>query len=79
MADFTKNDFINDKEKMADFIRLSKQEFLQCYSYLTEQEYENTKKIYERTNKQRGRYGKKIHNNLQSRHRLVDLDTRNTD
>lgn len=53
MADFTKNDFINDKEKMADFIRLTKQEFLICYSYLTEQEYENTKKIYEQNKKQR--------------------------
>lgn len=51
MADFTKNDFINDKEKMADFIRLSKQEFLLCYSYLTEQEYENTKKYTNKTKK----------------------------
>ena len=34
--------FINDKEKMRDFYILSKQEFLQSYSYLTELEYDLT-------------------------------------
>lgn len=45
--------FINDKEKMRDFKELSKKDFLLSYSYLTEQEYDNTaremlKKLYER-------------------------------
>ena len=36
--------FIDDVEKMADFFILSKQDFLQSYSYLTDIEYELTKK-----------------------------------
>ena len=36
--------FSNDKEKMIDFLELTKDEFLQSYSYLTEKEYEETKK-----------------------------------
>jgi len=36
--------FIDDKEKMRDFKILSKQEFLQSYSYLTELEYDLTAK-----------------------------------
>ena len=39
--------FVFDKEKMADFKRLSKDEFLKSYSYLTEKEYDNTVKVYE--------------------------------
>ncbi len=35
-------DFCNDKEKMVDFMQLSKEEFLQSYSYLSEQEYDDT-------------------------------------
>ena len=31
--------FINDKEKMSDFILISKEEFLESYSYLTEESY----------------------------------------
>lgn len=38
--------FIDDKEKMNDFKNLSKNEFLKSYSYLTEEEYDNTKEIY---------------------------------
>ncbi|CDE10305.1 unknown [Clostridium sp. CAG:354] len=38
--------FIDDKEKMNDFKNLSKNEFLKSYSYLTEEEYDNTKTIY---------------------------------
>lgn len=34
--------FINDKEKMVDIFLLTKTEFLNSYSYLTEEEYENT-------------------------------------
>lgn len=35
-------DFTDDEEKMLDFSELSMDEFLQSYSYLTEQEYLNT-------------------------------------
>lgn len=38
--------FIDDKEKMKDFKILSKNEFLKSYSYLTDDEYDNTRKIY---------------------------------
>lgn len=34
--------FIDDKEKMKDLFKLSKNDFLKMYSYLTEEEYENT-------------------------------------
>ena len=34
--------FIDDKEKMEDFYKLSKEEFLNSYSYLTEKEYNET-------------------------------------
>ena len=40
-----KANFYKDKEKMHDFFILSKEEFLQSYSYLTEEEYDNTKQI----------------------------------
>jgi len=36
--------FITDKEKMRDFNILTKQEFLESYSYLTETEYDLTVK-----------------------------------
>jgi hypothetical protein len=38
--------FINDEEKMRDFIMLTKSEFLNQYSYLTEADYDATEKIY---------------------------------
>lgn len=41
---FSPIDFVGDEEKMIDFIGLSKEEFLASYSYLTEAEYEATKK-----------------------------------
>ena len=44
-------DFIDDEEKMYDFVRLTKEEFLSSYSYLTEDEYNNTKKLYEERNR----------------------------
>ena len=37
--------FLFDAEKMQDFIYLSKDEFLQSYSYLTEEEYDDTMKV----------------------------------
>ena len=39
--------FIDDEEKMKDFTRLTKEEFLRSYSYLTDKEYENTKRDLE--------------------------------
>lgn len=35
-------DFTTDWEKMYDFWRMSKAEFLNSYSYLTEEEYDDT-------------------------------------
>jgi hypothetical protein len=43
---YKNDDFIEDEEKMYDFVRLTKEEFLLSYSYLTEEEYDNTMKIY---------------------------------
>ena len=34
--------FIDDSEKMKDFVKLTKKEFLESYSYLTEKEYDET-------------------------------------
>ena len=51
MYDVKNANFIDDKEKMRDFKRISKAEFLNSYSYLTPEEYENTKKIYLERNK----------------------------
>lgn len=45
MNDFKKGNFVNDAEKMRDFHRLTKEGFLQSYSYLTEEEYDNTSSI----------------------------------
>ena len=36
--------FTDDKEKMIDFYILTKKEFLKSYSYITEREYDLTKK-----------------------------------
>lgn len=41
---FATMNFIDDEEKMRDFYRLSKDDFLSSYSYLTEQEYDATKR-----------------------------------
>lgn len=45
---FKNANFINDRDKMQDFLALTKEEFLEFYSYLTEEEYDNTLKIYEK-------------------------------
>lgn len=42
---FTEGNFLDDKEKMRDFYELTKEEFLSSYSYLTEEEYDNTAKL----------------------------------
>lgn len=44
--------FIDDKEKMYDFTRLSKYEFLKSYSYLDEREYDATRYIYDNMSKE---------------------------
>ena len=36
------NNFIDDEEKMRDFKLLTKTEFLNFYTYLSEEEYNNT-------------------------------------
>lgn len=38
--------FADDEEKMADFRKLSKEEFLKSYSYLTDEEYEATAQLF---------------------------------
>ena len=43
----SKSNFLNDAEKMADFEILTRKEFLTSYSYLTEEEYDNTKREVE--------------------------------
>tara|TARA_Y100000385_G_C12938903_1_gene570152 strand:+ start:141 stop:515 length:375 start_codon:yes stop_codon:yes gene_type:complete len=45
LADRNSFNFYDDAEKMSDFKKLSKEEFLKSYSYLTEQEYDNTKMV----------------------------------
>ena len=40
-----KPNFVGDEAKMRDFKKLSKEEFLKSYSYLTEEEYDNTAEI----------------------------------
>ena len=42
--DIKNANFLDDKEKIHDFRILTKKQFLQSYSYLTEQEYDNTAK-----------------------------------
>lgn len=42
MNAFAAANFIDDEEKMRDFVSLTKEEFLSSYSYLTEEEYDNT-------------------------------------
>lgn len=42
MKTFETANFIDDEEKMRDFVSLTKEEFLSSYSYLTEEEYDNT-------------------------------------
>lgn len=34
--------FIDDKEKINDLLQLTKEQFMNMYSYLTEEEYDNT-------------------------------------
>ena len=43
-------DFLDDKEKMKDFDLLTKDEFLESYSYITEKEYNLTRMKQKRGN-----------------------------
>ena len=43
----TKQMFITDIAKMADFVVLTEEEFLETYSYLTEDEYEATRLYFD--------------------------------
>lgn len=49
---YNKVNFIDDKEKMYDFTRLTKEEFMFTYSYLTSEEYDNTLAIYKEMEKE---------------------------
>lgn len=44
--DYSTANFLADEEKMRDFVELSKDEFLASYSYLTEDEYDNTMALW---------------------------------
>ena len=45
-----KNNFLDDTEKMKDLFILTKEEFLESYSYLTEEEYNTTLELYKELN-----------------------------
>ena len=68
-------DFTDDEEKMADFNKLTKQEFLDSYSYLTEQEYELTmnqvKLLQEERDVSKNNMERLMKENLQLKHRLA--------
>ena len=54
-SDDNVTDFLDDEEKMVDFLWLSKDEFLASYSYLTEKEYKLTySKLLDMIKKQKG-------------------------
>ncbi len=52
--------FIEDMEKMKDFLKLSKEEFLKSYSYLYEEEYDAT--VWEYIKRTRNAYKRQILN-----------------
>ena len=68
-------DFTDDEEKMADFNKLTKQEFLDSYSYLTEQEYELTmnqvKLLQEERDVSKNNMERLLQENFELRHRLA--------
>ena len=67
-------DFCDDEEKMADFNKLTKQEFLDSYSYLTEEEYQLTmnqvKLLQEEKDISKSNMERLIKENLELKHRL---------
>lgn len=52
--------FIEDMEKMKDFLKLSKEDFLKSYSYLYEEEYDAT--VWEYIKRTRNAYKRQILN-----------------
>ena len=46
IADVLVVPFLDDLDKMKDFLVLSKEEFLDSYSYMTEEEYDETLRVY---------------------------------
>lgn len=52
--------FIEDKEKMKDFLKLNKEDFLKSYSYLLEEEYDAT--VWEYIKRTRNSYKRQILN-----------------
>ena len=63
------NSFVDDKEKVRDLLYLSKEEFLESYSYIEEAEYENTvDKILKYTT------ARKIQRDKQNEARHADID-----
>lgn len=52
--------FIEDMEKMKDFLKLSKEDFLKSYSYLLEEEYDAT--VWEYIKRTRNAYKRQILN-----------------
>jgi hypothetical protein len=52
--------YIKDKEKMKDFLKLNKEDFLKSYSYLYEEEYDAT--VWEYIKHTRNAYKRQILN-----------------
>lgn len=52
--------FIEDTEKMKDFLKLNKEDFLKSYSYLLEEEYDAT--VWEYIKRTRNAYKRQILN-----------------
>ena len=50
--------FIEDTEKMKDFLKLNKEDFLKSYSYLLEEEYDAT--VWEYIKRTRNAYKRQI-------------------
>lgn len=67
--------FCDDEEKMADFNKLTKEDFLDSYSYLTEEEYELTmnqvKLLQEEKDVSKNNMERLLKENLQLKHRLA--------
>ena len=67
--------FCDDEEKMADFNKLTKEEFLDSYSYLTEEEYQLTmnqvKLLQEEKDVSKNNIERLIKENFELRHRLA--------
>ena len=69
--------FLNDEEKMMDFFSISKEDFLFTYSYLTEQDYEDTVQalnVIENSNHEGMDASYDLERNKLSEARLLNLD-----